>query len=110
MLVDGGGSGGPSAPAARRALSAVDRQELVDGYAVMRDHHLVDTDEKERDGETTRKKRKNCELCRKKDRQGAKKPKTKSVCAACRMYLCGNKCLNKHHNDVLRERALARLG
>ena len=78
---------------------------MMNARDLCRDHILVKTDLREPDGLSWRKKRKNCELCRKTCPK--RKNKTASVCRACGTWICGSECLNLHIQDVMREREVS---
>jgi hypothetical protein len=88
-------------------LSSVQREgiSLSTGYLVQRDHVLCATDEKEKDGRTTRIKRRLCDMCY--SERPKKSVKTKNICRTCRTPLCGTSCLIRHQNQVLQERQLS---
>ena len=91
-------------------LTQVERDELVNGYQLLSDHHLVDTKEKEKDGESTRKRRAYCEVCRGKETTWNKRARTKMVCSECKAYICSQECMAEHHIQVMRKKCLEKFG
>jgi hypothetical protein len=85
--------------------SSVRKESLLNGYQVTRDHALVETNEHERDGTTTRKKRRHCEICS--NSRPRKKTKTAKLCRSCRTPICGRECLILHQNEILKEREVS---
>ena len=89
-------------------LSSIQREGLAAGFCVNRDHILVKTKEREKDGKPVRRKRKDCDICRVQSTPKSNKrlKKTANRCITCNIAICDNDCLQRHRHMLLRQREI----